>query len=76
MPISAELSAEEIPVIGKEFSFVESDLSESLASTSTASASEANPLTLGREFARPRRDLFPIYAAIFSDELYNRGINE
>ena len=37
VPISAEVIAEEMPVVGKEFSLVERDLSESLPPSASGS---------------------------------------
>ena len=61
--------AEEIPVVGKEFSLVERDLSESLPPSTSGSEQYAKLLTLGElyELARPRRALLPIVAK--SEEL-------
>ena len=66
MPSSAEVGADEMPVVGKELSFVVSDLSEeSLASMSACSAYEAQFLTLEElsELVRLRRALFEVCSA-------------
>ena len=72
-PCSAELTTDEALAVGKEFSLVDIDFSESFSSHSLESASSAKLLIVSnwelKELARLRRAFFPIVAN--SDELFS-----